>query len=339
MSTLENRTRLKLVLLAIAMVVAWHLASPSALQPQERELWEKVRSAQVHLAGWRKQAGRSSPPGVDPWDCGMIGVEWSGFTTTVGEPGAKRTACNPAWAVQFLRWFEELGLAPGDNVVVYSSASFPAMLLNALAAAESAQLDVFLVVSLGASTWGANQPGAAWPDMAGELRHAGFLQKQADFYTLGGEAEMGIGMAPEGVAELEQAAERSGVGLLQADGLPSMVKLKSELLLERAPAAFVSIGGSHANLGGDPDVLKLRPGLLRHHAGMNAGSGVISFALERQLPVIHVLNLKRMAAENGIPWDSEPRRRAPSGVHAGWSVAGLVLFFLVLLTHRRWRLV
>ena len=339
MSTLEYRTRLKLVLLAIAMVVAWHLAFPSVLQPQERELWEKVRSAQEHLAGWREQAGRLSPPGVDPWNCGMIGVEWSSITTTVGEQGAKRTACNPAWAVQFLRWFEELGLEPGDNVVVYSSASFPAMLLNALAAAESAQLDVFLVVSLGASTWGANQPGAAWPDMAGELRRAGFLQKQADFYTLGGEAEMGIGMVPEGVAELEQAAERSGVGLLQADGLPSMVKLKSELLQERAPAAFVSIGGSHANLGGDPDVLKLTPGLLRPDAGLKAGSGVISFALERQLPVIHVLNLKRMAAGNGIPWDSEPRRRAPSGVHAGWSVAGLVLFFLIVLTHRRWRLV
>ena len=339
MNTLERFTRWKLVLLAIAMTAAWHLASPSSLGSKERELWEKVRSAQTHLAAWREETGHASPPGADPWSCGLIGVEWSGATTTLGDLAAKRTACNPAWAVQFLRWFDELGLGPGDRVVIYSSASFPAMLLNAAAAAEMLQLDVFLVVSLGASTWGANQPGATWPDLSSELRRAGYLQKRADFYTLGGEAETGIGMAPEGRALLIRAAERAGVGLLQADGLADMVRLKSELLRERAPVVLVSIGGSHANLGDDPAVLELPPGLLGGDSAAAAGTGVIAYALGQNIPVIHVLNLKRMAAEHGIPWDSQPRPRGPSAVRAGWSLAGLLLFFIVVLTHRRWRLV
>ena len=118
MNSLERFTRWKLVLLAIAMTAAWHLASPSSLGSKERELWEKVRSAQTHLAAWREETGHASPPGADPWSCGLIGVEWSGATTTLGDLAAKRTACNPAWAVPFLRWFDGLGLGPGDRVVI-----------------------------------------------------------------------------------------------------------------------------------------------------------------------------------------------------------------------------
>jgi len=339
MISFEVVTRWKLILLALALAVLWVLAAPAALDPQERNLWEKVRAAQLHMAQWRRDNGTASPPGADPWGCGLVGVEWSGTTTTLGDAGAKRASCNPAWAVQFRRWFRSLGLQPGDRVAVYSSGSFPALLLNALAAAESLELEPFLIVSLGASTWGANHPEVTWPVLAGELRRAGYLRTVADFYTLGGEAEMGGGMTPEGQALLRDAANRVGVGLLQADDLDAMVRLKSTLLAERSPAVLVSIGGSHANMGDAPAVLKLAPGLLKPGGGQAAGNGVMSFALQNDIPVIHALNLKRMAADHGIPFDSEPRRKAPASARAGWSVAGLLLFFLVVLTHRRWRLV
>ena len=87
------------------------------------------------LAAWRAREGTASATADDPWGCGLIGVEWSEITTTLGELGSKRTACDPAWAVQFSRWFRQSGLERGDPVAIYSSASFPGLLVSAIAAA------------------------------------------------------------------------------------------------------------------------------------------------------------------------------------------------------------
>ena len=124
--------RWKLLLLAFGLTGLWYLAAPAVLSSEERLLWEKVRSAQLHLSQWRQQNDTAASTQSDPWDCGLIGLEWSGITTTLGDLGSKRTACNPAWAVQFGRWFREQGLKPGDHIAIYSSASFPGLLLNAI---------------------------------------------------------------------------------------------------------------------------------------------------------------------------------------------------------------
>ena len=330
--------RLKLLLLAVAMAGLWYLAAPARLTGEENLLWEKVRAAQLHLAAWAEEKGLEAPAGSDPWACGLIGVEWSGITTTLGELASKRTACNPAWAVQFHRWFRQQGLQKGDPIAIYSSSSFPGLLLNALAAAEAMGLEPLVIVSLGASTWGANRLAAPWPVLAAELRRAGFISKRADYYTMGGDEELGNGMPPEGQVLLRKAAADAGVELLTAASLEEMVVLKSQLLQRGRVKLLINIGGSHANMGADPDVLQLQPGLHSAAEAGQAGKGVIGFALSRGIPVLHVLNIKTLAGQAGIPYDSEPRKQAPLAVSAWWSLAGVLLFFTVLLTHKRWRL-
>jgi len=329
---------LRLLILAIGMAVLWYLSAPSVLSSEEGLLWERVRSAQLHLSQWRQQNGTATPVEEDPWQCGMIGLEWSGVTTTLGDLASKRTACNPAWAVQFSRWFKELGLKPGDPVAIYSSSSFPGLLLNALAAAEEMQLELLLIVSLGASTWGANHPENLWPAQAVELRRGGYIRKRADYYTLGAGAELGHGLSAGGEVLLRQAAEDAGVELLMADNLEDMIALKSGMLDGIQPGVFISIGGSQANLGVSEDVLKLQTGFVPVSQASIAGDGVIGFAMQNDIPVIHMLNIKSICERAGIPYDSAPRKRGPNQVSIGWSIAGLVLFFIVLLTHKRWRL-
>ncbi|MCW8927051.1 MAG: poly-gamma-glutamate system protein, partial [Xanthomonadales bacterium] len=265
-------------------------------------------------------------------------LEWSSITTTLGDLEAKRTACNPAWAIQFQRWFQALGLEAGDPVVIYSSASFPGLLLNAVAAAEAARLDIFLIVSLGASTWGANHPGAPWPVLESELLRAGFIHKQADFYTLGAGAEMGHGLTPQDQALLRQAANQAGVGILNAPDLKAMVGLKTELLIAHQPRLFISIGGSQANLGDEEEVLRLSRGPVPASEADRAGNGVIAQAMRDGIPVIHMLNIRSIANTVGIPYDRAPSRAAPIRANPWWSATGLLLFFGVLLSHRRWRL-
>jgi poly-gamma-glutamate system protein len=331
-------TKAKLLLLALVMAGLWYLAAPSQLTPEEQLLWEKVSAAQQHLWLWKQEQGIAASEESDPFNCGLIGIEWSSITTTLGDLASKRTACNPAWAVQFSRWFRELGLKQGDPVAIYSSASFPGLLLSSLAAAEAMELKPLLLVSLGASTWGANHPDAPWPVLATELRRSGFVHKRADFYTLGGDAEMGHAMAPEGQALLRKAAKESGVELLAAENLEGMIAQKKNLMEAHKPRLLVNIGGSHANLGDDPEVLKLPAGLIETADIDLAGNGLIAAAMQDNIPVIHMLNLRSLSHVTGIPYDAPPRSRAPVKPGKWWSGAGVLLFIIVVLGHRRWKL-
>lgn len=334
-----RKTRMKFLLLAAVMAVLWQLAASSLPSGPEQDLAGHVRAAQQHMTAWRDRSGIGTPPDQDPHGCGLIGVEWSALTTTLGDLEAKRTACDPAWAIRFGRWFEEAGLVEGDAVAIYSSASFPGLLLSALAAAEAGRLEPLLVVSLGASSWGANRPDLSWPVLAQELRRAGYLSTRADFYTLGGDSETGGGMAPETIDALRVAARDVGVPVLEASNLAELVDIKTDLLVRHDARLLVSIGGSHANLGDDPEILGLQPGLHAAARERQAGRGVIGRALATGIPVLHVLNIRELAAQSGIPFDPRAQAGAPLSVSPGWAMLALVLFFGVLLTHRRWRLV
>ncbi len=329
-------TKWRLALLAIAMAGLWYLATPAVLSSEEQLLWDRVRAAQLHMTHWRESKDSATPLEYDPWQCGLIGVEWSMTTTTLGDLAAKRTACNPVWAIQFYRWFSDLQLKPGDNIAIFSSASFPGLLLSAISGAEAMELNPLLVVSLGASTWGANEPDNLWPVLAREIRRGGFISKQADYYTMGGEAESGLGLSLEAKTLLRKVADDSNIELLITDNLQDMISRKAQLLEMHQPGLFINIGGSHANMGDDDQILKLSPGLITGNNKTKAGNGVIGFAIENDIPVIHMLNIKAISNKAGISYDSPPRKIAPNKVSSLWSILGVVLFVTVMWTHRRW---
>ena len=206
-------------------------------------------------------------------------------------------------------------------------------------AAEAAGLEPLVVVSLGASTWGANHPELPWPAIEAALEQNGYLGGRADFYSLGGGGEAGGGLLPEAVAGLRAAARSRGVPLLEADSLAGMVQAKSRLLGSNGVRLLVTIGGPHSSLGDDPEALRFPPGLVFPEQVRNAGNGVVAAALEAGLPVLHLLNIEGLARRVGIPFDAAPGSGLPPRVHPAWALVGLALFLGVLFTHRRWRLV
>ncbi len=326
----------RLVILALGLLALWLFRPGNGLDPEERRVWDRVRAAQDYLAAG-KSPGREEPgETVDPWKTGLIGLEWSPTTTTLGSLRAKRTACDPLWAVRFRRWFTESGLREGDRVAILASSSFPGMVLSAIAAAESLKLDLLLAVSLGSSTWGANDPKHTWADIESEMRKAGFIRTRAAFYTLGGDGERGSGLAPEGRSILEAAARRSTVPLVIPGSLEEIVRFKWEALEAFNPRLLVSIGGSHGNLGQGQGILELPPGLNLPGHGQEGGDGIIGRWLDSGRPVIHVLNLEGLARKSGIPFDASPRPRFTSRGGAATALLGLALFFGMLLTHKRW---
>ena len=80
--------------IAVAMLIfLWFAVAPQKFSKTEQVLWDRVRTAQVHLAQWRMDKDCASDADIDPWRLGLLGVEWNLTTTTLGDLVAKRTAC------------------------------------------------------------------------------------------------------------------------------------------------------------------------------------------------------------------------------------------------------
>lgn len=325
------------LLAALLPALCW-LGGGFRFSARQERLWDTVRGGQEEL--WRKQTqlGVRLSAGSDKLRTGFIGEEWSGLSTTLGSLEAKRTAANPLWGIAFLEWFEALGLKEGDRIVIYSSSSFPSMLFSALAAAESAKLEVLLAVSLGSSTWGANREDFSWPMMYQTLLEGGRLKTRPAFYTLGGAGEGGGGLAPEAALKLSELSEAEGTPLFVPQTNEAAIAYKFERLKDFAPRLFISIGGSNANLGDSESAPEIPNGLLRPGGarGRDAGDGVIGLALSSGVPTLNILNIRVLALENGIPWDPDVFVKARANLNPRTAIIGAALFFAVLAAHKRW---
>lgn len=327
----------RLVLLALFLFLLW-LVSGFRMLPEEERVWHTVRNGQKAL--WDKQIQMGLPLSVeeDRLRTGLIGVEWSHLTTTLGSLEAKRTSCNPLWAAQFLNWFDRLGLKPGDRVVIYSSSSFPGLLFSAIAAAESRELEILLAVSLGSSTWGANRPEFTWIQMSGALLEGGYIKTRPAFYTAGGAAESGLDLPPEILRRLREMSDEDGTRLIIPGTIKNAVSYKSQEMLAFEPKLFISIGGSHANLGDSAEASDIPNGLLLPEAAVSypIGDGVIASALSSGVPVLNLLNIKKLAIESGIQWDPGIFVKMRFGFNLYLTLLGLLAFSFVLYTHKRW---
>ena len=102
---------------------------------------------------------------LDPNQTNLIGVEYSPITTTLGNLKAKRSSTNPDFAALIVRWFHEIDLKKGDIIAIGGSGSFPALILATICAAEVMKLKPVIILSLGASSYGANRPNFTYLDI------------------------------------------------------------------------------------------------------------------------------------------------------------------------------
>lgn len=324
-------------LVAIVLFLPFFAGSPP-LRDEEALLWEKTRSAQTLLWNERTRMGLPADTGTDPWKTGLIGVEWSPVTTTLGSLEAKRTSTDPRWSLAFLDWYRSVGLEKGDSIAVLASGSFPGFILSALLAAEHMDLEVLLLLSLGASSWGANIPELPVTVILEILRHGGFLQTAPVALTLGGAGELAKDLSPEGRRILMDAAGEAKAPLLTGTSFQELLENKWRILAAASPKAIVQIGGSQANLGTEPSVLELKPGILWPEAGARAGNGMIARSLESGIPVIHILDVRSLARKTGIPYDGKPEKAPPRRIPRSLSLAGVLAWSMFLLGFRRWSL-
>jgi len=246
----------------------------------------------------------------DPNHTGLIGLEQSTMTTTLGRLEAKRTTTNPNLAALLVRLLKEAGLRPGDSVAVAASGSFPALLLAAICAGQSLDLDLMLVVSLGASQWGANNPEFTVLDMLESWQDSGLNKYRLLAVSWGGEDNSGREYPEKIQRKIRDRAREMGLQILEPRPLSLMVREQAALFQESARGplkAFINIGGNLVCLGLDSSILELKPGLTKVEKIPPAETrGLIQEMASQGLPVIHLLNIQGLVTRYGLPWDPQP---------------------------------
>lgn len=260
----------------------------------------------------RLRAARNIPidAAADPKATGIVGVEFSPLTTSLGEADAKRTSANPAFARVMVQYLGGAGLRRGDVVAVGASGSFPALLLATLCAARVLDLEPVVIYSIGSSMYGANIPGFTFVDMLAALRADGRLPYRLAAVSPGGNDDGGGGVVfdEEGGGLLEEV-RRSGLpqvgGASLAERIQRRLRIYDEAAGSRSIKCFVNIGGASANFGDGEASLALPNGLVTRAGDLprSPTRGLVFEFAARGVPVVHLLHVKGLARENGIPYE------------------------------------
>ncbi|HHY52834.1 MAG TPA: poly-gamma-glutamate system protein [Clostridiales bacterium] len=245
---------------------------------------------------------------IDPMDyhkTGMLGQDYSPITTTLGAPEAKRTSSHPDMAALVLDLLVRAGVGPGDRVGAVFSGSFPSLNLAVLAACQELKADCYFIASIGSSTYGANQPEFTFPDMVAYLMENGLVNGHCLAVTPGGDQDVGLEMDPQVLDGILRRMEEYGFPVMLQPDYSANLKMRMELLEEGGPLdCFVNVGGNLTSMGRGDSAYYLGQGLLASKpAVICQNSGLIERYCAKGVPVINLLNLKKLTAEYGLPYD------------------------------------
>jgi poly-gamma-glutamate system protein len=292
----------------------------------------------------RTNRGLGIDPIRDPNLTGLIGIESSSMTSTLGHLGAKRTTTNPNFAGLIAHLLLEAGIQNGNTVAICASGSFPALLLATLHAVESLGASPLLIPSLSASMYGANEEAFTLLDVL-DGYSGGELELLAA--SVGGGDDRGSGLDTRTVTRLESVINARSIRLISPSFLQDAVSQRmlffDEASNNREIGCFVNVGGSWVSMGTDSDILKIPPGLTTavDDLPLPSSRGMIFEFLARGVPIIHLLNIHDLSTRYALPWDPMPLPAAGEGslyysVNKGsviwiWPAVVWLLFIGILL--------
>ena len=301
--------------LSMAMWLAIEFATQPPIHPRYAEMLMAARAMQAAsgvLAAEKERLGLMAPASADPNRTGMIGPEFTVLTTTLGDLASKRTTTNPDFAAALVRLLASLNLPHGTPVVIVVSGSFVGGNTAAIAAAEALGLKPVVIASLSASMWGAGDPEFNWLDMAERLRERGVIRARTVAAVLGGDGAVGGGMDAAGVAALRASAARDGVPVVEVRPFAALIetllgRVNAALGQGTRPGAVINVGGALIGLGSCRESYELQPGVTMRPLPCTDGTPGLAMRLSADgLPMLHVLNMRRLAVELGLPFDPVP---------------------------------
>ncbi|MBN1425778.1 poly-gamma-glutamate system protein [Candidatus Fermentibacteria bacterium] len=308
---------------------------------------EKLRASRTAMLAQQAIRDYRLPKGLvidlvnDPHATGLIGQEYTLVTTDRGVLRAKLTSTNPNFAAVFVDMLGHAGLKPGDAIAVSLTGSLPCLNIALLVAAETMELRPIVIASVGSSTWGANDPEFTWLDMEELLVRKGIIRTKSIAASVGGGEDRGRGLSRRGRLLIEQAITRNGVEFINERTLEASIRRRMELYSratgDRPIQAAVNVGGGVASLGASINGRLIRSGLSMTLARRNFPTkGATLLLAQRGIPVIHILQVERLARQYGLPVPPGPDPEIGVGTiyfteRLNTGIAAFLLFLLSLV--------
>ena len=303
--------RLAAAALVMALGLAAVLASRS-WQPRlefDRMLDAANRAQRVFQAVKEEKQRRGFPiqPLEDLNETGLIGDSFTSITTTLGNLEAKRSSINPNAAALVVHLLYDAGVRPGDRIAVNCSGSFPALNLSVLCAMDAMELEGIVFSSVGASAYGANLEEFTYPDMEHFLFSQGYLQRKSYSVSFGGANDQGLEFSEEVKAKIHTRLTSLGYPVWEMEDLEENIQARME---RYGPVVcFVNVGGNLVSTGGSA-AYDSGSGLLWESSDQK---GLIGQHLAQNVPVVHLLNLKKLFPQYGLPVDPVPTPQPGEG--------------------------
>ncbi len=306
-------------LISIAFFVAVLLSESPRKAPyfdEKLKASQTMDRAMALIKEERLKLGIPIDPVNDPNGTGLIGHQFSPITSERGDLEEKLTSTNPNMAALMVKYLEKLKLKKGDVVAVGWTGSYPGLNLALLSALHSMEIEPIIITSLSSSMWGANDPQLTWLDMERIVQSV--LPYRSAAASIGGKDDIGRGLSPQGIELLKEAIERNGIPLLYEEDISKNVEKRLAIYREKAAGkpikAYVNIGYGRASLGPLEAVEYIKPGVNRHiKKELLQWKSVAIEMLKDRIPVLNVVDIRMLAAKNGLPVAPVPLPRPGEG--------------------------
>ncbi|MGI5088686.1 poly-gamma-glutamate system protein [Treponema sp. OMZ 805] len=310
-----------LVLLAALFLVLYYYVKPHSLtvkHPAYSEMItaaKKMQQAQQAIRQEMSRRGIEIDTTVDRLDSGLIGLEWSGITTTLGNVESKRTTVNPDFAALLVKLFKEAGLQKGDTIAANCSSSFPALNLAFIAATDAMGLQPIMVTSIGSSMYGGNREEFTYLDMEQYLYEQKIIAHKTIAYSLGGVKDVGQEFEPDLIEHIKERLNGYGLTFFYEADFEKNLTERYAFYTEGSRndtahtynnaytpiKAFINIGGNLLSVGEYNDSITTET--VRLSASTPIKTGLVGKFLQSGTPVFYLLNIKSIARYYQLPVD------------------------------------
>lgn len=289
--------------LSIAACLFFSVYEEKPLYAEAVNAAERMQDCMDAVKAEKTARGIEIPP-EDLLQTGLIGEDFNFITTTLGDIEAKRTTCSTDMAAMMVFMLDEAGLKAGDVLGCNFSGSFPALNIAVLCACEALDIKPVYICSCGASTWGANNPGLSFPEMAALLYEAGLVSRPPALITPGGGDDVAGGIDSDTFAGVWERVLKLGYPTMQEKDFEKNVQLRRQLFDAAGIDCFLAGGGNITSLGENMVTDLLGQGIIREKINrVNSGSGLLELYLYERTSCILLLNIRKLAAEYSVPFD------------------------------------
>ena len=252
----------------------------------------------------------------DPNETGLVGSPFSLITTDEGDLDAKLTTLDPNFAAGMVELMTQLNLQKNDTVAVLMTGSMPGANIAVLTALKSLSVVPVTITSVGASQWGANHIDFTWLDMEKILFNNKLITNRSVSASIGGRNDMGRLLSPAGRGIITENIAKHGLPLIKkeklADNIALRMKTFEDIAIITNYKAMINVGGGVASLGTSFNSKLLPAGIIRRSDIQNISlqdggiEGVLSKFSKNNIPVLHVLNIKSLTEQLGMPFAPIP---------------------------------